>query len=320
MIPDLIGFLLTGVLATERTNASSTGLINALSRDWDFELADKLGIDLNKFPLLADSGSQLGKLKGEFGQALSDTKVILVGSHDTASAVVGTPSTEKNFAFVSSGTWSLLGAEIESPILTAQSRAANFTNELGVDGRVRYLKNLSGLWLLSESIRDFELAAPKVDIASLLEEITSLVPNQRIAVSDPSLITPGSMMKKIQDQLLLSGQEPFESLGELAAIILHSLGQSYADNFAALEELVGKHFSVLHIIGGGVQNELLCQLTADYTNTRVLAGPVEATAIGNILVQARSSGLTGPTLEDLRAVIVASELGIREFLPRKSLA
>lgn len=316
MIPDLIGYFLTGVLATERTNASSTGLINAVSRDWDFELASKLGIDLNKFPKLADSGSELGKLTGDFGQALADTRVILVGSHDTASAVVGTPSTDRNFAFLSSGTWSLLGAEIGSPILTDQSREANFTNELGVDGRVRYLKNLSGLWLLSESIRDFELTAPKVDIASLIDESASLAPTQRIDVSDPNLMTPGSMMKKIQDQLLLSNQEPFESLGELAAIILHSLGQSYADNFAALEQLVGKRFSVLHVIGGGVQNELLCQLTADYTNTRVLAGPIEATAIGNIMVQARSSGLTGPTLEDLRAVIIASDLGIREFLPR----
>ena len=316
MIPDLIGYFLTGELATERTNASSTGLINALSRDWDFDLAAKLGIDLNKFPKLADSGSELGKLTGDFGQALADTHVILVGSHDTASAVVGTPSTEKNFAFLSSGTWSLLGAEIASPILTERSRQANFTNELGVDGRVRYLKNLSGLWLLTESIRDFELAAPKVDIASLIREISTLVPAQWIDVSDPSLMTPGSMMKKIQDQLLLSNQEPFGSLGELAAIILHSLGQSYADNLEALEELVGKQFSVLHVIGGGVQNELLCQLTADYTNTRVLAGPVEATAIGNILVQARSSGLTGPTLEDLRAVIIASDLGVREFFPR----
>jgi rhamnulokinase len=316
MIPDLIGYFLTGELATERTNASSTGLINALSRDWDFDLAAKLGIDLNKFPKLADSGAELGKLTGDFGQALADTQVILVGSHDTASAVVGTPSTEKNFAFLSSGTWSLLGAEIASPILTERSREANFTNELGVDGRVRYLKNLSGLWLLTESIRDFELAAPKVDIASLIREISTLVPTQRIDVSDPSLMTPGSMMKKIQDQLLLSNQEPYGSMGELAAIILHSLGQSYADNLEALEELVGKQFSVLHVIGGGVQNELLCQLTADYTNTRVLAGPVEATAIGNILIQARSSGLTGPTLEDLRAVIIASDLGVREFIPR----
>lgn len=316
MLPDLVAYFLTGRLRTERTNASSTGLLDARTRDWNIDLAARLGIDLRKFPELADAGSELGSLIEDFGPMLAEAKVVLVGSHDTASAVVGTPSAKPGFAFLSSGTWSLLGAEIAEPILTAESMAANFTNELGVDNRVRYLKNLSGLWLLSESIRDFEQSGVKIKLEALIEEAADLNPKQRLDVNDPEFISPGDMLAKIRRQLRASKQADFSSMVELAAIILHSLAASYAENFVRLKQLTGMQFDAIHLIGGGVQNKLICQLTADYTRVKVIAGPIEATAIGNILIQARAAGVAEPTLESLREVILGSDFGLTEFLPR----
>lgn len=316
MLPDLIGYFLTGKLKTERTNASSTGLLNAVTRDWDRDLAVKLEIDVDKFPELADAGDQLGQLKEDFGPGLAGVNVVLVGSHDTASAVVGVPSREPGFAFLSSGTWSLLGAEISEPVLSQSSMSANFTNELGVDGRVRFLKNLSGLWLLSEVIRDYELNGQNVDLAVLLDQVRHISPPQRIVVEDPDFVAPNQMVKKINNQLLNSGQQKAESIEELTAIILHSLAKSYAVGFAKLSDLTQRHFSEIHVIGGGVQNQLLCQLTANATKSRVYAGPVEATAIGNLMVQVRAAGLVGPELEDIRRVILDSGFEITEYLPQ----
>ena len=316
MLPDLVAYFLTGRLRTERTNASSTGLLDARTRSWDIDLAARLGIDLSKFPELSDAGTELGPIKGDFGPMLERAKVVLVGSHDTASAVVGTPSAKPGFAFLSSGTWSLLGAEIAEPILTPESMAANFTNELGVDDRVRYLKNLSGLWLLSESIRDLEQEGQDVNLGVLLDHASGLNPSQRLDVNDPEFISPGDMLAKIRHQLDASHQPSFSSMAELVAIILHSLAASYSENFDRLQELTGMEFDSIYLIGGGVQNALLCQLTANYTKTKVIAGPIEATAIGNILIQARAAGDASSTLESLRDVIIGSDFGITEFSPR----
>jgi rhamnulokinase len=315
MLPDLIGYQLTGKLATERTNASSTGLLDARTRNWSQELADELGIDLNLFPALADAGDELGKLKAGFGPRLKNTKVVLVGSHDTASAVVGVPAKESGFAFISSGTWSLLGAELPEPILTEDSRLANFTNELGVDSRVRYLKNLSGLWLLSESLRHYAERGEDYELVPLLKAAAKLTPTQRIDVNDPRFVAPGDMPIKISQQLLASDQKNFESVSELTAIILHSLAESYAENLLTLEQLTSKSYPIIHVIGGGSQNQLLNQLTANYTGREVLAGPVEATAIGNTLIQLRAAGLVEGSLEDLRTVILDSGFELKSFSP-----
>ncbi len=317
LLPDLIGFLLTGVAKTERTNASSTGLLDAKTRNWSESLLSRLEIQPDLLAELADAGSTLGPLRGSFGPRLDGTQVVLVGSHDTASAVVGTPAEAPNFAFLSSGTWSLLGAEIAEPILTPESRAANFTNELGVDGRVRYLKNLSGLWLLSESMRYWSEQNKPQDLRLLLAEAAQTKPSGTIDVADERYLAPGPMPEVIAKQLLESGQAVPTTPAEFTATILHSLAQSYAANLAKLSALTEIHFEKLHIIGGGVQNELLCQLTADYCAIPVEAGPVEATAIGNILIQARAAGLVGPTLEDARALLRASDFELVNYLPRQ---
>jgi rhamnulokinase len=315
LIPDLIGYQLTGQMATERTNASSTGLLEAQSHDWSTDLAARLGLDVSKFPPLRDAGDVLGPLKRGFGRRLASTNVVLVGSHDTASAVVAVPAEDEDFAYLSSGTWSLLGTELDAPVLSDEARAANFTNELGVDGKVRFLKNLSGLWLLSESIRTWDSSGININLRDLLAEASKFTPDVEIDVTDPNLLAPGDMPSRIARQLSLAGHPAPETPAQMTAIIMHSLAKSYARNLEKLRDLTGKSLPKLHIIGGGVQNRLLCQLTADYCNVAVEAGPVEATAIGNILVQARAAGKIGPSLSDIRKVVRQSDFQKHTYTP-----
>lgn len=317
LLPDLIGYLLTGELATERTNASTTGLLDAKTREWSIELSEKLGVDLTKFPELRNAGEKLGKLNPGFGRRLEDTEVVLVGSHDTGSAVVGVPAEGNDFAYLSSGTWSLLGTELDEPILSAESRAANFTNELGVDNKVRYLKNLSGLWLLSESIRFWNENGNHVELLDLLEQAAKILPTATLDVSDQSFIAPDEMPIKIARALEASGQDVPTQPAEFVAVILHSLAKSYAENLKVMRTLTGKTIAQLHVIGGGTQNQLLCQLTADYCEIPVLSGPTEATAIGNILVQARTAGLIGEQLGDIRRVIRNSDFEFKNYQPKR---
>lgn len=317
MLPDLIGFLLSGQMATERTNASSTGLLNATTREWDAVIGEVAEIPVAKFPPLADAGEVLGELQGFAGKRFQGTKVVLVGSHDTASAVVAVPSTEKDFAYLSSGTWSLLGTELDQPILTPESREANFTNELGVDGKVRYLKNLSGLWLLNECVRKWELdSGESISRTSLLNEAAMVHPETLFEVSDPSFLTPDDMPEKIVRAIELSGKPAPRTRPEFVATILHSLASSYASNLQRLEHLTALSFDALYVIGGGSNNQLLCQLTANYTGRKVIAGPSEATGIGNLLIQARSAGEIGPSLEEVRRVVIDSDFELREFTPQ----
>lgn len=317
MLPDLIGFLLTGQKATERTNASSTGLLNATTREWDGVVGEIAEVPVAKFPPLADAGEILGELRGFAGKRFQGTKVVLVGSHDTASAVVAVPSQEKYFAYLSSGTWSLLGTELEQPILTPESREANFTNELGVDGKVRYLKNLSGLWLLSECVRKWELdSGERISLAALLHEASMVQPEALFEVSDSAFVAPDDMPEKIVRAMRLSGKPAPRTRAEFVATILHSLASSYSSNLERLEDLTGLSFDALHVIGGGSNNQLLCQLTANYTGRKVIAGPTEATGIGNLLIQARSAGEIGPNLVDARRVVNESDFERREFTPQ----
>lgn len=308
LLPDLIGYSLTGEMATERTNASSTGLLNVQTREWDDELLDLVGLGKESFPPLRDAGEELGELKDAFGPRLIGTKVVLVGSHDTASAVVGVPATDLGFAFLSSGTWSLLGTELEAPVLTSDSQQANFTNELGVDGTVRYLKNLSGLWLLTETLKDCERQGAQLNFNELLIAAEELKPEQVIDVTDSSFTEPGEMVSKISRQLEATGQPSPSRPAELVAIILHSLAKSYAENLKVLESLTESKFESLHIIGGGSQNALLNRLTAEYCGIEVKVGPVEATAIGNLLIQLRAAGLQDGSRFELRKLILKSDL------------
>ncbi len=235
-----------------------------------------------------------------------------VGTHDTASAIVAIPATSPDYAYISCGTWSLVGVELEKPVLSDAGRAAKFTNEGGVDGRVRYLHNVMGLWLLTECVRDWERDGSVVSLPALLGQAAAVT--TRVALfdaDDETFLAPGDMPARIAAWLTRHDLPVPASRPELVRSILESLARAYADTIRAAVEVSGHTVTVVHLVGGGSQNELLCQLTADATGLPVLAGPVEATAIGNVLVQARAQGFVTGDLEVLRALVA------RAFPPRR---
>jgi rhamnulokinase len=319
MLPDLLGFWLTGEQVVERTNASTTGLLDLGTGDWNATLIDKLSLPRSLFPFLIDPGSRVGSLRDDVAAevgALGNVDVIAVGSHDTASAVVGVPMTEAGAAYVSSGTWSLVGVELDRPVLTEDSREANFTNEGGVDGKIRYLRNVMGMWLLSESIRTWQREGQSVQLTTLLEQAAAVsAPVPIFDANHPSLLPPGDMPERIATLCAEAGAAPPDSPAMFARSILESLAEAYATAIDDAERLSGQKINIVHIVGGGSQNALLCQLTANRTARRVLAGPVEATAIGNVLIQGRAVGLVQGELSELRA-LVARTFPPAEYQPR----
>ena len=313
LVPDLLGYWLTGTAVAERTNASTTGLYNVQSGEWDDELIARVGLPRSIFPRLIDAGSRLGALSHDVAArvGLPNLEITTVGSHDTASAVVAIPAEGTDFAYISCGTWSLVGVELDSPVLTEASRAANFTNEGGVDGRVRYLRNVMGLWILSETVRQWG-----ADLHALLEQAAAY--DGPVAIFDPDderFLAPGDMPARISAWCEEHGVAAPASRAALVRSILESLAEAYARTLDVASSLSGARISTVHLVGGGSQNALLCQLTADRTGLPVVAGPVEATAIGNVLIQARAHGIVDGDLETLRALVSRSVPQTR-YLPR----
>ncbi len=309
LIPDLLAFWLTGRSVAERTNASTTGLVEVGTGEWDTALMERLEIPAHLARGLVDPGTVLGPLLPSAlrGTGATDAVVTTVGSHDTASAVVAVPSTDRDIAYISCGTWSLVGVELDRPVVTEAAREAGFTNEGGVDGRVRFLHNVMGLWLLTESIREWEKSGERISLAELLaaaEGVTGEVPV--FDADDPVFLAPGGMPERIAAWFTERGLRAPGSRAELVRSILVSLAQAYAHNIRVASELTGVPVRTVHIVGGGSQNTLLCRLTAEATGLPVVAGPVEATAIGNVLVQARAHGLVAGDLEQLRALVARS--------------
>ena len=320
MIPDLIGYWLTGIMAAEETNGSTTGLFDIAQRRWATDLLDELGLPRAILRATGRPGATVGALRPEViaETGLSGSPVLAhVGSHDTASAVVGVPAEDERFAYVACGTWGLVGVELERPILNDESRAANFTNELGVDGRIRYLRNVMGLWLLQESLRTWERAGEASDLTGLLTMATDLpTGGPRIDVDDPAFMAPGDMPARITKACRESGQEPPHDRPALVRCIVDSLAAAFARAVEDAERLSSRRIDVVHVVGGGSRNTLLCQLTADACERPVVAGPVEATALGNILVQARAHRIIDGDLEALRSLVRATS-DLRRFEPRR---
>ncbi|MEH0109164.1 rhamnulokinase family protein [Tersicoccus sp. MR15.9] len=310
LIPDLIGWWATGVPVAERTNASTTGLLRLDGTGWDEDLMARLELPPGLLPDVVEPGTPLGPVtaavREEFG--IADTIALTtVGSHDTASAVVGVPMTGEDAAYISCGTWSLVGAELAAPVVTDEARRAGFTNEGGVDGRTRFLTNVMGLWLLSESMRAWARSGQEQDLPSLLDQVAAVTgPVPVFDVDDPRLLPPGDMPARIEALLTEQGDPVPDSAPVLVRSILQSLARAYAGAIEDIERLTGRTVRTVHLVGGGAQNALLCRLTADATGRTVVAGPVEATAIGNLLVQARTHGLITGDLEALRAVVARS--------------
>ncbi len=323
LIPDLLGSWLSGAEVTEMTNASSTGLLDVHRRTWDTDLAASLELPVTLFAPLAAPGEVLGPLRDDVRDEtgiVSETLLTLVGSHDTASAVVGVPATEPSFAYIACGTWSLVGVELDAPVLTEASRLANFTNEGGVDERIRYLRNVMGLWLLQESLRTWEAAGTPETLQALLIAAAELpAGGPTYDADDPAFLPPGDMPARIADACHRSGGPAPSSRPALVRSILDSLAAAYARTVRDATRLSGRTIDVVHLVGGGARNTLLCQLTADACELPVLAGPVEATALGNVLVQARARGLLAGDLETLRALVRATQ-DVRRFEPRATTA
>ncbi|MEU4112059.1 rhamnulokinase family protein [Streptomyces sp. NPDC027717] len=308
LIPDLLTYWLTGTRGTELTNASTTQLIDPGTRTWSREVADRLGIDLTLFPPLRLPGTPAGLV---LPSVLRETEltgplpVTTVASHDTASAVAAVPAAAgERFAYVCTGTWSLAGLELDAPVLTEESRLANFTNELGLDSTVRYLRNIMGLWLLQECLRSWDGPdlGPLLGAAAACEPLRSVVD-----AGAPEFLAPGRMPERIADACLATGQPAPGDRAATVRCVLDSLALAHHRAIADAQRLAGRDVDVVRVVGGGARNSLLCQLTADACGLPVVAGPTEAAALGNVLVQARAHGDTGASLADLRALVARTQ-------------
>ncbi|GAA1935841.1 rhamnulokinase family protein [Nocardioides hwasunensis] len=306
LVPDLLAHWLTGVERTERTNASTTGLLDVRARAWDDELLARLGLARSLFTDLVDPGDLVGAVLPGVGEAVGapGLPVVAVGSHDTASAVVGVPFERAESAYVSLGTWGLVGLELDEPVLTEESRLANFTNEGGVDQTVRFLTNVMGTWLLSESLRTWRRDDLTALLAAAADVPAGTVP--LVDVQDPRFVPPGDMPGRIAAWCDEHDVAPPSDAATTVRCILESLAVAYADALQAATKLSGRTVEVIHVVGGGSQNTLLCQLIADRTGLPVVAGPVEATALGNVLVQGRTAGAITGGLQEMRALIRAT--------------
>jgi rhamnulokinase len=299
LVPDLLALWLCGELANERTNASTTGLLDARSGEWAHDAITQLGLPERLFGALADSGTALGPLLGHHD--LGDPTVYAVASHDTASAFAAVP-VDAHAAVLSSGTWSLLGLELPEPVLSDAARDANLTNERGIEGTTRLLKNVMGLWLLEESRRGWDDTSYQ-ELHRLALDAPEEVP--LFDPDDDGFLRPGDMPARIAAACERTGQPAPDGVGATVRSILVSLACKYRWTLERLEAVSGREVHRIHVIGGGARNDLLCRLSADLCGREVLAGPVEATALGNVLVQARGAGELG-SLGELREAAAAT--------------
>ncbi len=316
LIPDLVTYWLTGRRAAEHTNASTTGLLG-LDGAWDTDLMIRLGLSSNLFPDIVEPGTPCGRVLPGLG---FDAEVVSVASHDTASAVAAIPMDAATSAYISCGTWGLVGLELPGPVVGEASRTANFTNEAGADGRNRFLHNVMGLWLLSETVRQFDRDGRGADLTALLAQAAHVpAPAHVFDTDDARFLPPGDMPGRIADWYRERGLPVPDGPAQLVRAVLESLAAAFASAVRTAAELAGAPVHAVHIVGGGSQNELLCQLTADRLGLPLLAGPVEATALGNILLTARAQGLITGDVDDLRRR-VADWFPPRRYVPRADRA
>jgi rhamnulokinase len=257
--------------------------VNAKAKEWDYELIEMLGYNPKMFKPLSPPGTKVGELTKEIAEDVGfNCTVILAGSHDTASAVLAIPTNEEDILYISSGTWSLMGIERKEPDCSIVSQVANFTNEGGLDYRFRYLKNLMGLWMIQSVRKEFDedLSFAEICERAEKESITSLVD-----CNDPSFMAPENMIEAVRAYCRKTNQQSPESIGEIAAVIYNSLAKCYQETAREIEKITGRTYNRIHVIGGGSNAAYLNELTAKYTGKKVYAGPSEATAIGNVLVQ-----------------------------------
>lgn len=293
LMPDLFNFFLTGRRSAEYTIASTTQMINARTKQWSTGMLERLGIPNSILPEIVATGTRLGTVLSSVGDetGTGGADVIATAGHDTAAAVVSVPARGSNWCYISSGTWSLMGAELSQPAITDATLAANFTNEGGIDGTIRFLKNIMGLWLVQQCRRSFEKHGKQVDYATLAQLAADAPAFGPIVNPDQDrFINPDDMPEAIASFCKETGQAAPSDEGALIRCCLESLALCYRRTCQCIVESTGEPINTIHIVGGGSRNELLCQMTADCCNCQVVAGPVEATAMGNCLVQAIACG------------------------------
>lgn len=313
MTPDYFHFLLTGIKKMEYTIATTGQLINVNTNDWDWELLDLLGFPRRIFRKLSMPGTLAGNLSEEVKREVGfDCKVLLPASHDTGSAVLAVPAEGEDVLYISSGTWSLMGVERKEPDCSLRSMKAGFTNEGGYDHRYRYLRNIMGLWMIQSVKKEL---APELSYARICEMAAQERISSVVDCNDDVFLAPENMTQAVQDFCADTGQQVPKTLAQIAAVIYHSLAKCYADTLGIMEEITGKHYDTIHVVGGGSSADYLNELTARYTGRRVSAGPAEATAIGNITVQMLSGGVFKDLSEARRCI--CRSFDIRHYVPDK---
>lgn len=290
MLPDYFHFLLTGKKCSEYTNATSTQLVNPGTHDWDWELIEMLGYNRNMFLPLSLPGTAVGEFSREIAEEAGfSCQVVLPATHDTGSAVMAVPGREESPLYISSGTWSLMGIETTQAILSQESREKNFTNEGGYDYRFRYLKNIMGLWMIQSVRHELKDIYSFTELCRMAEESKDFP--SRVDVNDQAFLAPESMTEAVQ-MACRTGNQPIPNTpGELAAVIYESLSDSYSQTIEEIEKITGKHYDTIYIVGGGSNASYLNRLTAEKSGRRVLAGPGEATAVGNLMAQMIQRGV-----------------------------
>lgn len=314
MIPDYFNYLLTGIKETEYTNATTTQLVNPVTKDWDMELIGKLGYKKSIFTPIKMAGTVVGDLTEEMQKRVGfNVKVLHTTSHDTASAVLAVPAKEEDFLYISSGTWSLMGVELKEANCSDEARKANLTNEGGYEYRYRFLKNIMGLWMIQSvrhELNDAYSFAELCEMATACDDFPS-----RVDVNAEAFLSPENMTEAIKDYCAKTGQEVPNTVGEIATVIYQSLADSYGSTVKELEEITGKVYDAIHIVGGGANADYLNQLTANVTGKYVYSGPTEATALGNILVQ-MLEGKEFADVKEARSTVFES-FSIKTFQPNK---
>ena len=304
LIPDLTNFWLTGEKACEYTNATTTQLLDLKAGEWSRQLLERLNLAARLLPAIVKPATELGSLLPEVAEEVgAGPPVFAVASHDTASAVVGVPAQADDFAYISSGTWSLVGVETREPVVTQEAMEANFTNEGGFGGRTRFLKNVMGLWILQECRRQWAREGHEYsyeELARLAKDAPSAGP--LVDPDHPAFLAPGNMVSRVRSFCKETGQTPPEGPAAIARCVFESLALKYGYAIEQAQSLTGRNVGSINVVGGGSQNDLLCQLTADASGITVVAGPVEATAMGNVMVQAYAQNRVG-SLEEIRAVV-----------------
>ena len=316
--PNALSYLFCGNVSAEYSIATTSQIFNPTTKTWAWEIINALGLKPSLFPQIVPSGTIVGELLPSIQEELKcgPIKVILTGSHDTASAVAAVPvEPGSNWAYLSSGTWSLIGLELDEPLINAETLAANYTNEGGVGGKIRFLKNIMGLWLIQQCRDEWIRQGCEYSFGKMVELAAAAEPFFAfVDPNDQSFVTPGNMPQRIVDYCKKTGQRVPETHGQIIRIALESLAMRYRRSVIELSKITGKKIDVLHIVGGGCKNDLLNQFTANACGCKILTGPVEATALGNIVVQAMATGDVKDLAEARRIVAASTELGT--FMPQ----